>query len=78
MMNQSPMDRAALANMYNISTTLQDYINDKGFGVGLMYNGKTIVPFENSFNLQNSRSYQIMDSNVKKTEKKKEESTSDL
>lgn len=78
MMNQSPMDRAALANMYNISTTLQDYINDKGFGVGLMYNGKTIVPFENSFNLPNSRSYQIMDSNVKKTEKKKEESTSDL
>ena len=78
MMNQSPMDRVALSNMYNISTTLQDYINDKGFGVGLMYNGKTVVPFENSFNLPNSRSYQIMDSNVKKTEKKKEESTSDL
>ena len=62
MMNQSPMDRSMLSEMYQISPALQDYITDKGFGVGLIYNGKTIIPFENSFDNKNTTAFKIMDS----------------
>lgn len=62
MMNQSPMDRSVLSEMYQISSALQDYITDKGPGVGLIYNGKTIIPFENSFDDKNATAFKIMDS----------------
>lgn len=58
MMNQSPMDRAALANMYNISTTLQDYINDKGFESDLCiterrsYHLKTLSTFQTAVHIR--------------------------
>lgn len=64
MMNQSPMDRSALANMYNISPVLQEYITDRGFGIGLIYNGKTIIPFENLISNRDSKSFKMMESQV--------------
>ena len=47
MMNQSQIDRAALADLYSISEALQEYITDKPAGTGLMYNGNTVIPFVN-------------------------------
>lgn len=60
MMNQSPTDRAKLAQMYNISPNLLDYITDQLPGNGLIYNGTTIVPFENEFP-ENTELYKLMD-----------------
>lgn len=66
MMNQSPIDRAALAELYNIPSELQDYITDKPAGTGLLYTGSTIVPFVNQFPKDNEL-YNIM--STKATEK---------
>lgn len=63
MMNQSPMDRAKLAQTYNISPSLLEYITDQPFGNGLIYNGTTIVPFENEF--PSGELYDLMDSKKK-------------
>ena len=66
MMNQSQIDRAALAELYSISDSLQEYITDKPAGTGLMYTGDTIIPFQNSFPKDNEL-YKIM--STKATEK---------
>lgn len=70
MMNQSPIDRAELAKIYNISESLQDYITDKLAGTGLLYTGTTIIPFQNSFPKDNEL-YKIM--STKATEKDPDE-----
>lgn len=62
MMNQSPSDRAILAEMYNISPALQEYITDKGAGMGIIYTGRTLIPFENIFDRPESKCFKIMDS----------------
>lgn len=49
LLNQSPIDRAALAELFSISENLQDYITDKPAGTGLIYTGNTIIPFINQF-----------------------------
>ncbi len=49
MMNQSPLGRSQLQEMYNISPSLLDYITDKPSGTGLLYNGITTSPFINRF-----------------------------
>ena len=79
MMNQSPMDRAALADMYSISEELQEYITDKGHGIGLIYNGRTTVPFISRWDDQNTRSFKMMNSFMDKSksadkDKKKQQS----
>lgn len=59
MMNQSPTDRAILADMYGISSKLLEYITDQSYGHGLIYTGQLMVPFENAFP-QDTRLNQIM------------------
>jgi hypothetical protein len=49
MLSQSPLDRAALAAIYNISDEQQEYFTNVGSGEGLIYTSRTIVPFENRF-----------------------------
>lgn len=49
MFSQSPMGRAALAEMYNISETLLPYITGAKKGQGLLYNGQFLVPFVDDF-----------------------------
>ncbi len=49
MLNQSPIDRGELATMFNISTSQQDYITNVDSGQGLLYNGKSIIPFKDEF-----------------------------
>ncbi len=45
-LSQSPLGRSALQNLYQISDTLIDYINDKAPGTGLLYNASTLIPFD--------------------------------
>ena len=72
LLNQSQIDRAALADLYGISDSLQDYITDKPSGTGLLYTGKTIVPFINQFPKDNEL-YKIM--STKATEEDEPENT---
>ena len=46
MMNQSQIGRAELQEQYNISPSLLDYIKDKPPGMGLLYNGASLIPFD--------------------------------
>ena len=65
MMKQSPTDVDELADMYDLSPTLQSYLN-RGRGTGLIWNGSAIIPFENEFYDKTTRSHQIMESNQQK------------
>ena len=64
MMNQSPMDRATLQNMYSISSSLLEHIADQPPGNGLIYNGNTLVPLEGDFPTT-TEMHQLMVSKVK-------------
>ena len=46
-LTQAPLDRAALAQLYQISDELQEYITNANSGEGLIKTNRTIVPFEN-------------------------------
>lgn len=64
MLNQSPIDRNELASMFSLSPSLTDYITDKPAGTGLLYNGKTTVPFINEFPAD-TKLYKIMSTKPK-------------
>lgn len=64
LMNQSPVDRQILSEMLSISSNLLEHITDQPFGNGLIYNGSTIVPFENDFPVD-TKAYKLMDSRKK-------------
>ena len=49
MLSQSPIDRAALSEMYKISETQLTYITNSPPGQGLIYNGEFIIPFIDKF-----------------------------
>ena len=49
MLNQAPIDRAELASMLNISDSLISYVTNANHGQGLIYTGKTIIPFIDKF-----------------------------
>lgn len=49
MLNQSPTDRAELAQMFHISSSQQEYITNADSGCGLLYNGKSMIPFKDDF-----------------------------
>lgn len=66
MMNQNPMDRAILQNMYQISDQLLEYITDQPPGSGLIYNGSTIIPLENEID-SGTKLFELMDSRKKTT-----------
>lgn len=59
MMNQSPIGRAELQNLYQISSSLLAYITDKPPGMGLLYNGSSIIPINNKFP-KDTNFYRIM------------------
>lgn len=59
MLNQSPIDKAQLANMLNISPTQLSYITNSDPGQGLIYTGKSIVPFVDKFPT-NTKLYKVM------------------
>lgn len=45
MMNQSQNGRLELQDQFDISNALIDYIKDKPPGIGLIYNGQSLIPF---------------------------------
>lgn len=59
MLNQSPIDRMSLATLLKISEAQLSYITNSDPGQGLLYNGKTIVPFVDNFP-KNTRLYELI------------------
>lgn len=59
MLNQSPLDRQELAAMLNISPAQVSYITNSDAGQGLIYTGKSIVPFIDKFPT-NTKLYKVM------------------
>lgn len=49
MFKQSPLDGADLAEMFNISPAQLNFITNSSPGQGLMYNGKTLIPFSDQY-----------------------------
>lgn len=49
MLNQSPNDKQDLAKMFNISPAQLSYITNADAGQGLIYTGKSIIPFIDKF-----------------------------
>lgn len=49
MLNQSPNDKQDLAKMFKISSAQLSYITNADAGQGLLYNGKSIIPFIDKF-----------------------------
>ncbi len=45
-LNQSPIGRAQLQQLYQISDNLIDYIKDRPSGQGLIYNNSILIPFD--------------------------------
>lgn len=59
MLNQAPLDRQNLADLLNISPTQLTYVTNADSGQGLLYTGKTIVPFIDKFPT-NTKLYKVM------------------
>lgn len=59
MLSQSPNDRAELQAIYNIPDNQMPFITNGGCGQGLIYNGKSIIPFIDQFP-QDTKLYQAM------------------
>lgn len=63
MLNQSKLDGEELANLLNISDELMDYVTNSDSGHGLLFSGKSIIPFEDKFPTD-TRLYQMMTTKV--------------
>ena len=59
MFNQATSDRVELANLLNISNRQLDYVTNADSGQGLLFAGKSIVPFINNVP-KNTKLYQMM------------------
>lgn len=59
MLNQSAMDRGALAELLHLSENDIEFITNAEAGHGLIYNGKQAIPFADDFP-KNSKLYHIM------------------
>lgn len=68
MLNQAPLDRAELCAMYNISPSQAEYVTNADSGEGILYTGKTIVPFVNRFPTD-TKLYHAMTTKVGEREK---------
>lgn len=61
-LNQSPIGRNQLQQLYGISDTLIEYIKDKPSGQGLIYNGSILIPFDYRLPTDNAL-YRLMSTN---------------
>lgn len=62
MLNQSPIDKAQLAQMFHISPHLQQYITNADPGHGLLFTGRTTVPFVDMYP-KDTKSFRVMTTN---------------
>lgn len=49
MLNQAPIDRRQLAEMFHLSQTQEGYLTNAESGTGLLYNGRMVIPFTDKF-----------------------------
>lgn len=63
MLSQSPIDRASLETMLNLSPTQLSYIKDAPSGCGLMKAGQVLVPFKNVYP-KNTELFRLMNTNM--------------
>lgn len=73
-LNQSPIGRNQLQQLYGISDTLIDYIKDKPSGQGLIYNGSILIPFDYRLPTDNAL-YRLMSTNPNDKKRKTEADT---
>ena len=59
MLNQAPMDRRQLCDMLNISAAQEAYITNAEPGHGLLYTGRTVIPFVDKFP-RDTQLYKVM------------------
>ncbi len=59
MLNQDPLDKVELGNMFHISEEELTYVTNADPGQGLLYNGKALIPFQDSFP-QDTKLYMAM------------------
>lgn len=71
-LNQSPIGRNQLQQLYGISDTLIDCIKDKPSGQGLIYNGSILIPFDYRLPTDNAL-YRLMSTNPNDKKRKKKE-----
>lgn len=62
MLNQSPIDRIQLAQMFHISPSMQQHITNADPGHGLLYTGRTIIPFVDLYP-KDTQSFRVMTTN---------------
>lgn len=74
-LNQSPIGRNQLQQLYGISDSLIDYIKDKPSGMGLIYNNSILIPIDYKLPVT-SELYKIMSTNPN-DETKKSKTNSD-
>jgi type IV secretory pathway VirB4 component len=63
MLNQSPLERSELGAMLNISPSQMSYITNADQGEGLLYTGKSIVPFIDKYP-RDTRSFKAMTTKI--------------
>lgn len=61
-LGQSPIGRQKIQLMWNVSETLIDYLNEKGVGVGLIYNTMSMIPFDYTLD-KSTDLYRLMSTN---------------
>ena len=61
-LGQSPIGRQKIQNMWQVSDTLIDYLNEKGVGVGLIYNSLSMIPFDYTLD-RTTDLYRLMSTN---------------
>lgn len=69
-LNQSPIGRSQLQQLYGISDNLIDFIKDKPSGMGLIYNNSVLIPFDYKLPVD-SELYHIMSTNPNDEKRKK-------
>lgn len=74
MLNQSPIDRMNLATLLKISEAQLSYITNSDPGQGLLYNGKTIVPFIDNFP-HNTKLYELITTKPEDVAKRRSDET---
>ena len=72
MLNQAPMDRIQLAQMFKISQAQQQYITNAQPGHGLLFTGRTLVPFVDKFP-KDTKLFRVMTTNPEDLKKFEEE-----
>lgn len=73
-LNQSPLGRNQLQQLWGISDSLIDYIKDKPAGMGLIYNNSIMIPMDYKLPVT-SELYRLMSTNPNDTKRKKTDET---